>query len=150
MPALDFSKNQPQRHHLWPLCWNSRPTTPHPPSSPPHQPLLSHLTSAFTSVQPWECFRPSLLQAICAQYNLHLEPYQTPFTPLANYLSLSTPSQHMYYCPWVTQSAVCLVVCVTEERVWNVPLVASVMCVLLMELVEDAPRHWSQTSCMLS
>lgn len=73
-------KNQPQRHHLWPLCWNSQDTPPHPIllSSPPHQPFLSHSPSAFTSVQPWECFHPSLLQATCAQYNLHHEPYETP------------------------------------------------------------------------
>lgn len=53
------------------------------------------------------------------------------------------PPHLLCFCLWVIQSAVCLVVCVTEERVWNVPLVVSVMCVLLMELVEDASRHWS-------
>lgn len=137
-------KYQPQRHHLWPLT--SLCSSPPPPAFP----IPTPTSSPQTSVQPRECFHPPLHRAIRAPYNLHLEPYHTLFTPSPIYChSLSPPSHHTCYCLWVIQSAVCLVVCVTEEGVRNVPLVVSVTCVLLMELVEDAPRHWSQTWCAL-
>lgn len=116
----------------------SRPPALHTSLSCPLRPsLLSSL---------WECFHLSLLQATCAQYHLHLEPYQTPSSPLRSSLPLSAPSHNMHRCLWVMRSAVCLVVCVTEERVRHVPLVVLVMCVPLMELIEDAPGHWSRIS----
>lgn len=139
-------KNQPQRHHLWPLCWNSQDTPPHPIllSSPPHQPFLSHSPSAFTSVQPWECFHPSLLQATCAQYNLHHEPYETPsaHSPISCH-SLPPPTTFIVFFVFEWYSQQFALSCVWQKKGFEMCLVVSVMCVLLMELVEDAPRHWS-------
>ena len=91
-------KNQPQRYHLWPLYLNSQdPTTTSPP---PHQPSLSHPLppplppSSLESASFLPSFSPP--GNMCTVYNLHLEPYRTPFTPLANFLSLSPlPPPHV-------------------------------------------------------
>lgn len=136
MPALDFWSTSlnattselyaetAQTDHLPPFLFVLHtslscptPLLPLPPSS---------LESASIPPSP----RQYVHSIICT-----LSLTELPSPPLANFLTLSTPHpQHTL-----------LSLSDTVERVWNVPQVVSVMCVLLMELVGDASRNWSRT-----
>lgn len=109
--------------------------------------LPNPTSSTFISVQSWQFFHPFLpssrqhVHSVICTLSLTARPPHAPFTVTLN------PFRNVHYCLWVIQSAVRLVVCVADERVWNVPPMVSLMCVLLtMELVEGAPRNCSRTN----